>query len=252
MGRRQACLDHLHSLLFVPGNDLSRVEEVGLRADAFVFDLETTVICEKKDAQRKLVNKQLSSLAVSTKPAFVRVNSMDSGRFVRDLDLMELLNLTGIVVPDWEHWPDLARLDTILRKAESEWAEGRSPLEVILIIESRRGVEHCRRLAPIDTRCRTIAVAFGANDYARDINMEVDWSSSQLDEPRKSVLHASKALSAPAFDTAYPLDSLEGLFEDAQRAKLLGFNGKFCKHPEQVDAVNEVFRNSTDPEKRVG
>jgi citrate lyase subunit beta/citryl-CoA lyase len=34
---------------------------------------------------------------------------------------------------------------------------------------------------------------------------------------------------------------VEGLRGEAQRSRQLGFRGKFCIHPSQVESVNEIF-----------
>lgn len=248
MGHRSAVVDHLSSLLFVPENALSQVTAArfGARADAVVLDLETAIVGQTKHAERRRVGEQLRFAPAGIGPLFVRVNAMCSAWFQDDLDLVAIPSLAGVVVPEWENWEDLGRLDAVLTEAEARRPEGSPRVEVILIIETDLGVKYCHGLGATATGCRAIAVAFGANDYAKDVGLELDWISSQLDEPRRAVLRAASCLSASAFDTAYPLDSYEGLRGDALRAKSLGFDGKFCKRPEHVAIVNEVFRDLSD------
>jgi citrate lyase subunit beta/citryl-CoA lyase len=51
----------------------------------------------------------------------------------------------------------------------------------------------------------------------------------------------------PPVDTVYArLDDMDGLAREAEQAKRLGFQGKACIHPKQVDVVNAIFTPSDD------
>ncbi len=56
------------------------------------------------------------------------------------------------------------------------------------------------------------------------------------------VMMSRAARREPPLDTVFPdIAGLAGLARDAQQARALGFGGKCCIHPNQVDVVNRVF-----------
>jgi citrate lyase subunit beta/citryl-CoA lyase len=58
---------------------------------------------------------------------------------------------------------------------------------------------------------------------------------------------AAHAAGLDAIDGPYAaFRDLDGLRTSALRARALGYDGKWCIHPSQIDVVNEVFSPSAD------
>jgi citrate lyase subunit beta/citryl-CoA lyase len=93
-------------------------------------------------------------------------------------------------------------------------------------------------------------MAFGAGDYTLDMNMEWKLAESELDHARAEMAVASRAagLEAPIDTVWVHINDLEGLASSAKRAKQLGFQGKMCIYPPQVELVNGAF---TPTEKEI-
>ena len=56
------------------------------------------------------------------------------------------------------------------------------------------------------------------------------------------VVNAAKAAGMDAIDSIFPdLEDEKSLRQSAQQAKTLGFSGKGCIHPKQIDPIHEEF-----------
>ena len=112
---------------------------------------------------------------------------------------------------------------------------------LIALIESVEGLVELRDLARMDGVSR---LAFGNLDFGVDSG--ISGNSGNLDIARFDIVIASRyANRVPPIEgvtTAIGDDAT--LSADIERAKGLGFSGKLCIHPKQVDAVNSGFSPS--------
>jgi citrate lyase subunit beta / citryl-CoA lyase len=97
---------------------------------------------------------------------------------------------------------------------------------------------------------RLEAVIFGAGDLSASLKSRVDGNFDPLGEypgdfwhyARLQVLTAARAAGIDAVDAPYPsYTDLDGYRRAAVHASLLGFDGKWAIHPDQVAVANEVF-----------
>src|SRR5205085_5151404 len=86
--------------LFVPGNRPDRFEKAWQSgAHAVILDLEDAVEGRHKDQAREAVAAWLSA----ERPAFVRINGTGTRCFERDLEVVGLPGVLGVVLPKAEH-----------------------------------------------------------------------------------------------------------------------------------------------------
>src|SRR3546814_14745635 len=75
--------------------------------------------------------------------------------------------------------------------------------------------------------------------------MHLDWplDESTLAHARASIVQASRAAGIePPLDTVWiHVKDLENLEKSTRLAKQMGFQGKLCIHPPQVEVVNRIF-----------
>ncbi len=91
---------------------------------------------------------------------------------------------------------------------------------------------------------REFLIALGAADYALDMGIEITKDGRELIYPRSRIVVACRAAGiAPPLDTPFMIDlkDIEALKDDAARAKQLGFQGKLCIHPNQIEPVHGIF-----------
>lgn len=213
------------SYLFVPGDRPDRFEKAwNSGADAVIVDLEDAISNEKKAEAREAVAAWLSP----EHPVYVRVNQAATEWFEADIDAVIRPGLAGIVVPKAEDPEQIVEL-------ASQVVDGTS---VIPALETALGLWNARSLAEIPGVER---LAFGQIDFQLDTG--IDGEAEELLYARTHLVLASRVAGAlsPLDGPVTTLDSVERLRGDVDHARRLGFGGKICIHPKQVEAVNQGF-----------
>ena len=108
------------------------------------------------------------------------------------------------------------------------------------IIESALGVERAYEIASAsEFNC---ALAVGLEDYTADIGTQRSVDGTESFVARSKVVNAAKAAGIQAIDTVFSdVTDMDGLRQSVIEAKKLGFEGKGCIHPRQVNVINETF-----------
>jgi citrate lyase beta subunit len=232
--------------LFVPGHQARmRDKALGLACDATILDLEDAVPPDRKPAAR---DGATAYIAARPGHAFVRINPLVSrARFTiacgaEDIGAVVRPGLRGLVFPKVETADDLHRFIAAVCAAEGRAGLAEGAVELWAIVETARGVADAAALARLPLG-RPIRFCFGAGDYTRDIGVEWTRGEQECFTARSMVVMAARAGGMPA-----PIDSVyidirdeSGLRDSAELAKRLGFRGKFCIHPSQLEIVASVF-----------
>ncbi len=212
-------LDHVRSLLFVPGHRPDRfAEALASGADQVIVDLEDAVAPPDKTAARAEVDAWLGSGAA----AVVRINAPGTPWFEADV-AMARRHGCPVVVPKAADAAVLAGLELVS----------------IALVETAEGILDARLLARAPG---VVRLAFGSVDLAAELGVDPE-DHRALDAARFALVLASAAAGiAPPIDgvtTAIGRHDL--LAADLAHARRLGFGAKLCVHPGQVTAVNESF-----------
>ncbi len=224
---RRADLGSARSWLFVPGDRGDRFPKAaGSGAEVVICDLEDAVAEDAKAAARSGVARWLGAGGA----ACVRINA--HGTPFHDDDVAALAGLPGlraVMRPKAEDPAVLGRLSAALGPGTA----------VVALVETALGVHRVHELAVSPGVAR---LAFGSIDLALDLGAR--------DEPaallfaRSALVLASRVagLAAPVDGVTPELDDLSVVEAAATAAAGLGFGGKLCVHPRQVDAVHAGFR----------
>jgi citrate lyase subunit beta/citryl-CoA lyase len=221
------------SFLFVPGNRPERFSKaLGAGADAVIIDLEDAVPVQAKPQARATVAGWLSA----EHPVYVRVNGHGTEWHEEDVRaIAHNAGLRGLVLPKAQDPGRVAELTTQLAGSAS----------LLPIIESAQGLWNALDIA----RCtRVERLAFGHLDFQRDLG--IDGENEEILFARSHLVFMSRlaGVGAPLDGITAGLDDEEKLRADVERARRLGFGGKLCIHPKQVEPVNRGF---LPPEKDV-
>ena len=213
------------SYLFVPGNRPDRFEKArNAGADAVILDLEDAVPSENKAEAREAVAAWLSP----EHPVYVRVNGAVTTWFEADLEAITRPGLAGVVLPKAEDPHELAEV------------AARTPEEANLVplLETALGVWNSRYLAEAP---RVERLAFGSIDFQLDTG--IDREDEELLYARSRLVLASRVagILPPLDGVTAALDDPDRLAADVERARRLGFGGKLCIHPMQIEVVNRGF-----------
>ncbi|MCC7059662.1 MAG: CoA ester lyase [Burkholderiaceae bacterium] len=215
------------SLLFVPASRPERFDKaLAAGADAVIVDLEDAVAPHEKERARAALAAWLDP----ARPVLVRINAVDTPWFGEDLALCAHPGVAAVMLPKAEHIDDLARL------------RAAGAAQLVPLIESAAGMA---ALATIAAAPGVQRLAFGSIDIQVDLGMR-DALEDELLYFRSQLVLASRlaGLQAPVDGVSTSLDDAERLRVDVLRARRLGFGGKLCIHPRQVEGVNRHFAPS--------
>lgn len=220
-------VDVARSLLFVPGDRADRFGKAAdSDADLVVCDLEDAVAPIDKESARAGVAAWLGSGG----SACVRVNATGTREAPDDVAALRARSgLVAVMVPKAEDPVALTSVAVAL------------DVPVVALVESALGVHRAHEIAGARGVAR---LAFGSIDYALDLRSGDDQLA--LLHARSVLVLASRVagLPAPVDGVTTDLDDEAAAGADAAAARRLGFGGKLCIHPRQVDAVNAAMTPS--------
>jgi citrate lyase beta subunit len=240
----------------VPGSDPRKIEKAaGLGADEVFLDLEDACAPSEKEAARRVVVDALTRLQFKSATVGVRVNDLTTPWGERDI--AEIVSATAghldaVIVPKVESAAQVLQVAEILAGVEHQLGRPLE-LEVELLIESAAGAVELREIARASNR--VVALVFGPGDYAASLGVpRVEIGGSDPRYPGEqwhwvmsSIVAHAKATRLLAIDGPLGDFSDERRFrESAQRARLLGFDGKWCIHPNQIEWANDAFSPTSD------
>ncbi len=216
------------SYLFVPANRPDRYAKAcATRAHAIIVDLEDAVPSHDKASARTSLAEWLPQ---APRPVLVRINAADSEWFEGDLHICVGNNVAGLLLPKCESVDDLRRIEDVC-----------ADVPIHPLIETARGLWNALRVAQAPG---VRSLLFGSLDFQAD----VDTSDEELLYARSQLVVVSRVagIDAPIDGVTQAIDDAEALRRDARRSRELGFGGKACIHPKQVDIVNECFAPTAD------
>ncbi|KAJ9428689.1 citrate lyase [Fusarium oxysporum] len=211
------------SLLYVPGSSQKMLtKSLGLKSDNVTYDLEDSVTPSLKDTARNQLREHISNLKArpsGISELAVRINAVSTPFALSDLTTLAPLSHVDAVVAD-------------------------NPIKIIALIESARSIMD---LAQISRASPYLSgFIFAAEDFALDLSLTRTPSLTEFLYARSAIVTAARAAGLPsAIDlvcTSYKGEQgLKTLEEECAGGKSIGFNGKQCIHPSQVEVVQRMF-----------
>lgn len=262
----EPCTLRLHrSELAVPGSSPRLFEKAaGSAADVVFLDLEDAVAPDQKVQARKNVIEALHDVDWGTKTLTVRVNGLDTHYMYRDvIDVIEQggERLDLIMFPKVGTAADVYAVDLLVTQCEAAIGR-RKRLGFSHIIETALGMANVDAIAGASRRNE--ALHFGVADYAASTrarttniggpNPSYAVLTDPVDGERAThwgdMWHYALARMVVAA-RAHGLRPIDGPFGDysdadgyraaAERAAVLGCEGKWAIHPSQIALANEVM-----------
>lgn len=210
-------------------------------ADVICLDLEDSVPPAEKLAARPLARKAIETMPRAGFQVYTRVNGFWSGLIEGDLDAIVHPGLDGVVISKAESADMIREIDSRLARLEKERAVEPGSIAIMPLIETARGVAKCYEIC--EASPRLTGAIFGAEDYATDMGVERTTEGAEILFARTQIAIACRAASIEAIDTPDPDYTDAGhLRREMRLAKSLGYRGKLCIHPLQVQIANEIFR----------
>lgn len=237
------------TMLYIPGNNPAMLLHGGIYgADSLLLDLEDAVALTQKDAARILVKHMIQTVDYQDTEICVRVNHLDTPFGLEDLKTIVPLQPDAIRYPKTETIEDLDRLIKIVEEIENEHNLPHDKMTIHIMIETALGVQNVFDIAKHSKRVDAITI--GAQDLTADMNIKSSDNSSGIDLARKMIVMAAKANKVDAIDTVFvDIDNEEGLIQETEYIKRIGFTGKAVINPRQIDPIHEIY-TPTDEEIR--
>lgn len=226
------------SRLYIPGNQPKLMVNAGVHLpDGIILDMEDSVAPPEKTATRYLVRNALRTLDFLGAERMVRINQGKLG--LDDLRYVVPHNVHLILIPKVEDREQVKDVDA--RVAEIAKDCGRTePVYLMPIIESARGILKALEIA--ESSPNIVALTIGLEDYTADIGTERSEDGRESFFARCTIVTAARAAGVQAIDTVYgDVANTEGLTASVLEAKSLGFDGKGCIHPRQIQPIHDGF-----------
>ena len=229
------------SMLFLPGNTPNMLINGNcLGSDAIIFDLEDAVSPAEKDAARILVRNTLRYMDFRGCETIVRINSIDTPYWQKDLDTVLPQKPNLILLPKTSCAADILAADAYMTALEEKLGLPNDTVGLMPLIETAMGVENAFSIATASKRVK--ALFLGAEDLTADLQCKRTKESREIEYARTRLVVAARAAGVDVYDTPFTdVNDDEGIWTDARVAKALGFTGKASISPRHVDVINQVF-----------
>ncbi len=232
----------MRSKLFVPGSrpELFSKALAG-PADALSFDLEDAVAPERKGEAREALAAMLDDPAshAAGKTLIVRVNAIGTPHFAADVEAVvrEGLHLLNLPKPES---PDEVREAGAAVEAAEKHNGVKTPVRLLLNVESPRGLRRAAELAAAHPRVAGLQLGFG--DMFEPLGI-ARRDMANVHAAMFAMRMAAGEAGVFAMDSAFAdVKDTEFYLAEAQMARRLGYLGKSCIHPSQVALAHQVFR----------
>lgn len=229
------------SMLFLPGNNPNMLINGNcLGSDAIIFDLEDAVAPGEKDAARILVRNTMRYLDFRGCETIVRINSIDTPYWQKDLDTVLPCKPNLILLPKTGSAADVISADAYMTELEAKLGLANNTVGLMPLIETAMGVENAFAIASASKRVK--ALFLGAEDLTADLQCKRTKEGREIEYARTRLVVAARAAGVDVYDTPFTdVNDDEGIWTDAQLAKALGFTGKASISPRHVEVINAVF-----------
>ena len=260
------------SELFVPGSKIELFSKAAQsNADVICFDLEDAVAPQDKEQAKTNIIKGLNEFDFGNKIISIRINGLDTHYCYRDvIDVMENTGerLDLIMIPKVGVAADVYAIDMLVTQTENK-INRKKKIGFELIVETAMGITNLDSIITGSNRVESLH--FGYADYAASIRMRTtniggsnsDYSILTDEVNGSRSIHWNDMWHYPiskmtTIGRAHGLRIIDGPYGDfsdpdgfgahAKRTAILGCEGKWAIHPNQVNLANDVF---TIPENEV-
>ena len=245
------------SCLSVPGSSEKFLAKgPTIPADMTFLDLEDAVSPLEKEAARPKVVDAIRNLDWGDRVLCVRVNDWSTEWTA--FDVIEVVGNAGerldeIMLPKVQDAGQVQALDLLLTQVEKKAGLPIGHIGIEAQIETARGLINVDEICAASPRLETIIL--GPVDFSADMQMPSLAGGLQIPEYPGDYFHyvfmrilmAGRANNLQVIDGPYvKVRDPEGFRDFSTRTQILGFDGKWALHPDQVTILNEVFSCSQE------
>ncbi|MDP9073070.1 MAG: CoA ester lyase, partial [Actinomycetota bacterium] len=240
------------SCLAVPASsEKMMAKAAGLPADMVFLDLEDAVAPLEKEAARAKAVGAIRTQDWGAKVLCVRINSWDTKWTA--FDVIEVVGNAGerldeVMLPKVQTAAEVVALDLLLRQVEIRAGLPVGHTGIEAQIETARGLINVEEICAASPRLETVIL--GPVDFSASIQMPAlagglaipEYPGDYFHYVFMKILMAGRVNGLQVIDGPYvKVRDPEGFREFTKRTQILGFDGKWALHPDQVAILNEMF-----------
>lgn len=209
-------------------------------ADSLMLDLEDAVAATAKDTARFSLYHALRSIDYRGSERVVRINGLDTDLWEEDIRCVVAGGADVIRIPKTENADMVRAVEDKVLAAEEEFHREPGTTLLMSALESAKGVMNVYEICTASDRM--IGVALSGGDYTKDLQTRITGTGVELMGARQQMIIAARAAGVQCFDTVWTnLDDMEGFRKDVETIHMMGFDGKSCINPRQIDVVHKIF-----------
>ncbi len=231
------------TMMFLPANNPAMITDAHIyKPDSIMIDLEDATSINQKDAARFLVYHALKNIDYGKTETVVRINGIDTPFGRDDIRAVVKGGVDVVRLPKTDTAEEIIEVDRLITEAEKECGREGQTL-IMAAIESATGILNVKDIALASPRM--MGIALGAEDYVTNLKTTRSKHGWELYYAREAIVLAARNAGIYCFDTAYAdINNIEGFRKEVQFIKDLGFDGKSCVHPKQIEIVHEIYTPS--------
>jgi hypothetical protein len=210
------------------------------KPDSLMFDLEDAVSVNQKDAARFSLYHALTTIDYRGCEKVVRINGLDTNLWKEDIRCCVAAHCDVIRIPKTDDAGMVKAVEKEIEKAEKEFNLEIGSTLIMAALESAKGVLNAYEICTSSERM--IGIALSGGDYTKDLQTSISGTGIELMGARQLMIIAARAAKVQCFDTVWTnLDDIEGFRKEVEIIRTMGFDGKSCINPRQIDIVHEVY-----------
>ena len=217
------------SALYIPGSKERALEKArDLPVDAILFDLEDAVAPDEKPNARVTLAAALTEGVYGERYKIVRMNGLETEWGADDAAAIAEMDCDAVLVPKVNSAADI---DPVVERMQGKpvWAMMETPLAVI-------------NAAGIAAHPAVEGFVLGTNDLAKDLGTRKAPRREPLLYALQACMMAARAHGVIALDGVYnAFKDDEGLAEECEQGRDMGYDGKTLIHPAQIEITNRIF-----------
>ena len=213
--------------------------------DCLVFDLEDGVVVTKKEENRKKTLEILKNWDCRGKERIVRINGPGTPFYERDMEEVIRPGLPDAVrLPKCESVEYVKKVSEDLDKIEQETGTSHNAIEIILMIETAKGIMNTYSLCTCSERVTAVGIGMEDLTASMGILRRYDLNCMDLLYARQKMILEGKAAKVQVIDSGILFHATQQyIYEDSVNGRYMGFDGRSCstRYPDLIDAVNRAF-----------
>ena len=236
----------LRTLLFTPGHNRKLIDKAfNSEADCVVLDLEDAVPDDCKQSAREGIRDVLENRTNYCQTVMVRINPLESGLTLLDLDEVACRQLDGIIFPKAYHADDIKAFDAQLTLKEKTLGLETGHFRLIILIETPESVLNALEMTKASSR--VIGLLYGCEDFLTDMEGLHGPGGRSLQVPRHLTSMAARAAGVIPIDTPYvQVHNEQGFDDHLLQGRELGFEGILVMTPRQIPQARKMFTPSDE------